>query len=360
MRVTVIDPPAYTPPYDHSLCAALAQRGLEVELATSRFRFGPVPPPRGYRRNECFYRFGRGSQVAKAVQHPLDMERLARRLRRSPGGVTHFQWLPLPHLDLRLVGRFPRPRVLTAHDLLPREAGSRQRDAARKLFDRMDALVVHSHSGRAQLIEQLGVAPGSVHVIPHGSFDYLTAVGNGRPLDPAVGDLENRKMVLFFGLIRPYKGVDLLIDAFAAAPDDAVLIVAGMPRMPIEPLRRQALERGLGERVRFVPRFISDDEIGAYFERADLVVLPYRETEQSGVLFTSLAFGKPTIATDVGGFSELGSEAGRRPAGAARRQRRACRGDRPVAERPCRARATGRRRAGRRLRRLTPGRARPS
>ena len=174
----------------------------------------------------------------------------------------------------------------------------------------MDALVVHSHSGRAQLIEQLGVAPGSVHVIPHGSFDYLTAVGNGRPLDPAVGDLENRKMVLFFGLIRPYKGVDLLIDAFASAPGDAVLIVAGMPRMPIEPLRRQALERGLGERVRFVPRFISDDEIGAYFERADLVVLPYRETEQSGVLFTSLAFGKPTIATDVGGFSELGSEAG--------------------------------------------------
>lgn len=308
MRVTVIDPPAYTPPYDHSLCAALAARGLDVELATARFRYGPAPAAQGYRRDECFYRFGSGSQIAKAAQHPLNMARLARRLRRSSPGVTHFQWLPLPQLDRHLVRRFPRPLVLTAHDLLPREAGPRQRRAARELFDRMDALIVHSQSGRERMVGDLGVPEQMVHVIPHGSFDYLTSLGNGRPLDPATGDLEGRKMVLFFGLIRPYKGVDLLIEAFAAAPDAAVLVVAGMPRMSIEPLRKRAGELGLGDRVRFVARFIPDQEIPAYFERADLVVLPYRETEQSGVLFTSLAFGVPTIATDVGGFSEVGTE----------------------------------------------------
>src|SRR4051812_7150517 len=116
MRVTVVDPPAYTPPYDHALCAALAARGLEVELATSPFRYADVPMPAGYRRSECFYRRASGSAVVKALQHPFDMLRLARRLRRSRG-VVHFQWLPLPALDRWLVRRFARPRVVTAHDV---------------------------------------------------------------------------------------------------------------------------------------------------------------------------------------------------------------------------------------------------
>jgi len=76
--------------------------------------------------------------------------------------------------------------------------------------------------------------------------------------------------------------------------------------MPIEPFRRRAQELGLGDRVRFVTRFITDPEIPAYFRRADLVVLPYREIEQSGVLFTALAFGCPLVLSAVGGFTEIG------------------------------------------------------
>jgi len=307
MRVTVVDPPAYTPPYDHSLCRALAERGMDVELVTSHFRYGPVPEPRGYRRSESFYRHGAGNRIAKSLAHPVGMSRLAARTKQLPLGVTHFQWLPVPQLDQLLVRRVPRPRVLTAHDLLPREAGDHRRRAARAAMDKMDAIVVHSQSGRDRLTRDFGLAADRVHVIPHGAFDYLTELDSDGRLDPAVGDLTGKKVVLFFGLIRPYKGVDVLIEAFAKAPADAVLIVAGNPRMPIEPLRRLAGELGLADRVRFVDRFIPDAEIPAYFERADLVVLPYRETEQSGVLFSALAFGSAVIASDVGGFSEVGA-----------------------------------------------------
>src|SRR6059036_1059844 len=134
MRVTVVDPPAYTPPYDHALCTALAARGLDVELATSRFRYGPVPEPRGYRRSERFYRRAGGSRLAKAVQHPFDMLQLARSCRLAPAGPVHFQWLPLAPLDRRLVRRFPRPRLLTAHDVLRREAGNARRGATGMLL----------------------------------------------------------------------------------------------------------------------------------------------------------------------------------------------------------------------------------
>jgi glycosyltransferase involved in cell wall biosynthesis len=309
MRITIVDPPAYTPPYDHALCAALARTGLDVELVTSRFRHGLVPQPDGYTRNECFYRFGSGSRAIKLARHPLDMLRVARRVRRAGPGVVHFQWLPLPLVDDRLVSRFPRPRVLTAHDL-SRGSGPWSAARARALAELLDAVVVHSDEGRRQLVGELGLPESRVRVIPHGAFDYLTRLPNEIPMDAGVGELEGRSVVLCFGLIRPYKGVDLLIDAFAAAPPEAVLLVVGRAMMPIEPLRRRARELGIIDRVRFVTRFITDPEIPSYFRRADLVVLPYREIEQSGVLFTALAFGRPLLLSAVGGFSEVGERHG--------------------------------------------------
>jgi glycosyltransferase involved in cell wall biosynthesis len=76
--------------------------------------------------------------------------------------------------------------------------------------------------------------------------------------------------------------------------------------MPLEPLRQLASEiRG---RVRFVPRFVDDSEVPAYFRRADMVALPYREIDQSGVLYTALAFGKAIVLSSVGGFAEIAAE----------------------------------------------------
>jgi glycosyltransferase involved in cell wall biosynthesis len=309
MQVTVVDPAAYTPPYDHSLCAALARRGNRVELVTSRFRHGPVPEPEGYLRSEPFYRVGADSRIAKAVQHPFDMLRVARRLRRRPPDVVHFQWLPVPEVDRALVRAFPRPLVFTAHDVLPRESSERRRRIAAGIFDTVDAVVVHSESARDRLVHGLGVPTSKVAVVPHGSFDYLTRIDRTRPLGPEVGDLDGRRVVLCFGLVRPYKGIELLIDAFATVSEDAVLLIVGRALMPLEPLRRRAREHGISERVRFVSRYVAETEIPAYFRRADVVVLPYRDADQSGVLFTALAFARPTVVTAVGGFTEV-AEAG--------------------------------------------------
>jgi glycosyltransferase involved in cell wall biosynthesis len=304
----VVDPPAYTPPYDHALCAALARRGQDVELATSRFRHGETPQPEGYRRIECFYRLASGSRLAKALQHPLDMRRLARRVRREARDVVHFQWLPIPSLDLRLLRRFPPPRVLTAHDLPWRGANGQTAEA--DILRSLEAIVVHSEDGRRRLTEAFSVPPDKVHTIPHGAFDYLTRLPEERPLDRAVGDLDGRKVVLSFGLMRPYKRIDLLIEAFATTAEDAVLLVVGRPLMAVEPLRRRASELGVSDRVRFVARFVNDAEIPAYFRRADVVCLAYEEAEQSGVLATALAFGSPLVLSTVGGFTEIGERDG--------------------------------------------------
>ena len=309
MRVQIVDPSAFTPPYDHALCAALAAAGADVELHTSHFAYGPVATPHGYERREDFYRVAarlsspRARRAVKLAEHVPDMLRYRRTA--AAAEVVHFQWLTVQHLDGSLLPA-SRPLVLTAHDILPREPRPGQRSAQRRLFERFDAIVVHSEHGRRRLTVELGTDPARVHVIPHGVFEHLTAGGPTTP--PFQTD---KPVVLCFGLMRPYKGIDLLLEAWREI-EDAELWIAGMPRMDIAPLTAAAPPG-----VRFVPRFIGDDELPAYFARADLVVLPYREIDQSGVLFTALAFGKPLLLSDVGGFPEIAATGAARmfPAG---------------------------------------------
>jgi glycosyltransferase involved in cell wall biosynthesis len=221
-----------------------------------------------------------------------------RRTARS-AAVTHFQWLTMQWLDAYLLP--DRPTVLTAHDLLPREPRPGQAAAQRRLYHAVGAIVVHSEYGRGQLVHALGVDPAKVHVIHHGAFEHLTCQATESPLpDELIG--VSGPVVLFFGLLRPYKGLQTLLEAWRGL-EGAELWIVGRPRMPLEPLAA-----GAPPGVRFVPRFVSDAELPAYFRRADIVVLPYSRTErfdQSGVLATALAFAKPALLTEVGGFPEV-------------------------------------------------------
>lgn len=305
MRVQVVDPSAFTPPYDHALSAALARAGADVELVTSRFLYGPVPQAEGYRVREHFYRRtaargleARGRMALKLAEHVPDMLRLRGVVREAD--VVHYQWLTVQPLDVHLLPP-ARPRVLTAHDVLPREPRRGQVAATRRLVKRMDAVVVHSEHGARRLREELGADAERVHVIPHGAFDYLTRLPEERPLADELAAVEG-PVVLFFGLLRDYKGIDILLEAWRDV-EGAELWIVGMPRIPLEPLQEAA--RRARAPVRFVPRFVTDPEIPAFFRRADLVVLPYREIDQSGVLYTALAFGKPLLLTGVGGFMEV-------------------------------------------------------
>ncbi len=313
MRVHVVDPSAFTPPYDHALCGALGAEGADVELYTSRFAYGPVAAADGYVRRETFYRTAArvhrpgARRAVKLAGHVPDMLRYRHAARAAD--VAHFQWLTVQHLDGHLLPT-GRPLVLTAHDVLPREPRPGQRAAQRRLYGHFDAVVVHSEHGRSRLIDELGIDAARVRVIPHGTFEHLAV---DRPPPPGVPPpfQTDKPVVLCFGLMRPYKGIDLLLEAWEGI-EDAELWVAGMPRMDISALRAGA-PRG----VRFVPRFIGDHELPAYFRRADLVVLPYREIDQSGVLFTALAFRKPLLLSDVGGFPEVAATGAARtfPAG---------------------------------------------
>lgn len=281
MRVQLADPPAFTPWYDHELAAALARQGADVELATSRFRFGELPEPDGYRRSERFYplssRLFRRSRLRlplKAAEH-LDV---VRRLSRASADVVHVQWLALPQLDAAI--RFRAPAVFTAHDLLPRRTAGRT-DLWRRLLGKFDRVVVHSERGR-HVLGELGI---DARVIPHPVYpSRATRADDGRTL-------------LSLGVIRPYKGLPDAIEATQRL-EGARLLVAGDPAMPLHGLRE-------AERIEWRLGYLSEAELDRALSEATVALFPYRaELDQSGALLQALGAGVPAVVYDVAGLGE--------------------------------------------------------
>ena len=305
MRVDLVDPPAYSPPYDHALATALARRGAAVRLVTSSFAYGDPPAAAGYTRDERFYRHAAGPAgsrlraLSKRAEHPLDMLRYRR---AAASDVVHFQWLTVPRLDLRLLPA--RPIALTIHD--PLERGRTPLPAS--AFDRVNAIIVHSRYAREQVIAQHGLEPERIHVIRHGVLGareafYTPTVQNASRMLPTELQDTGEPVVLSYGLIRPYKGIETLLEAWRGITG-AQLWIVGRPMMDLSGLLAAAPAG-----ARLVPRFVTPAEEAALFERADIVVLPYERSERfgfSGVLATALGHGKAIVLSDVGSFAELG------------------------------------------------------
>jgi glycosyltransferase involved in cell wall biosynthesis len=287
LRIVLADPSSFTPEYDHELASSLVRAGADVELATSRFRFGETLPPAGYRRNELFYplssRLFRRSRLRlplKALEHPLGLARLERR----PADVLHVQWLTAPEIDLRLL-RTRAPLVFTAHDLLPRRTSAKL-DLWRRLLDRFDRVVVHSNRGRDTLAG-IGADPERLRVIAHPVF----------PSDPPRRD--DGRTVLALGMIRPYKGLGDAIEAVKRS-DGARLLVAGEPLEPVGGYRAAA-----GDRAEWRLRYLGPAEVDAALGESTVAVFPYRpEIDQSGALLRALGAGVPVVAYDVAGLAE--------------------------------------------------------
>jgi glycosyltransferase involved in cell wall biosynthesis len=281
VRIVLADPPAYTPWYDHELATALARTGTSVEVATSRFRFGELPPPVGYKRTEWFYpvssRLFRRSRLRlplKALEH-LSVPGYLSHIKAD---VVHVQWLATPWFDTSL--RLRSPSVFTAHDLLPRRTAEK-RDLWRAVFQRFDRVVVHTTRG-ASVLRELGV---EATVIPH-------------PVYPSAAvRADDGHTLLALGVIRPYKGLADAIEVVRRLPE-ARLVVAGDPVMPLGELRDAPRTEW---RLGYLPQAELDRALG----EATVALFPYRaELDQSGAMLQALGAGVPVVAYDVGGLAE--------------------------------------------------------
>ena len=346
MRVVMIDPGAFTPFYDDALCRGLAAEGCDVELVTAPFAYHPWPAARGYARRELFAGGAGGAgagraglrlyrRLRRAITYPLVWRKLAAELARRPPEVVHLQWSLLPAVERRALQqlRAAGVRVVqTVHNARPHGGEPKPLPAGGRLRSEADALVLLSEAGRAELVAdrpELASRMRLLRVIPPGigegdvgdeggtgRMGGMGGMGGGEGLDRAaarrrLGLEVDSPLALFLGLIRPYKGVDLLLEAFATTLRDlpaARLVVAGLPRPSFRPYARQIDRLGLGERVRTDLRYLPQSVMHDYLAAADLVVLPYRDASQSAVLGAALAAGRPVVASATGGLPEMLTE----------------------------------------------------
>jgi len=243
---------------------------------------------------------------------------LIRYAAKSKSGIFHILWNnkfeTLDRTLLMLYYRFLGKRVvLTAHNV-----NAARRDSHDMLLNRLtlriqyqlaDHIFVHTEKMKRELIEGFGAGAARITVIPHGintavPSSSLTSIQAKRRL----GIRDDQRTILFFGRITPYKGLEYLISAFGMLRGgDYRLIIAGRPDRceeywsSIEKLIREDLKGG---RVVLRSEFIPDDETEIYFKAADVLVLPYRDIFQSGVLLLGYSFGLPALVADVGSLKE--------------------------------------------------------
>jgi len=189
---------------------------------------------------------------------------------------------------------------MTVHNVLPHGRHGRWYRMLHHVIYRLPhTLVVHTEKMRTTLINAFGIAPGRIVLMPHG----VDAV----PETLTVPQPAHALRVLIFGGLSRYKGVDVFLSALAHCPDLPVEItLAGESRDAAYTQQIEGLIAGLGQlhTLHWRRGFIAEEAVQGVFESCDVVLLPYRHIDQSGVLFTAFRFGVPVVATDVGSFRE--------------------------------------------------------
>lgn len=319
MRAALIDPSNFSIPYEHCLAEALEEAGCNVALFCSPLEW---PYQSRYRRHEIFYPFGRRfagqpqplRKIIKGLEHVLANGQVIRSIEAFRPDVVHFQWTPVPPFDARWMCRHRRrgiPVVYTAHNLIPHDTTERAALAYRGVYHAADAIVVHHAAQREEVTRLYGVPLERVHHVPMGHFGYVRQhASGGRNLPEHLRPMRMTATsnVLFFGNIRPYKGLDLLIEAMGRIKDrhpSSRLIIAGRSQEPWPNYERLIADAGLSARVILWQEYIGDESIADLFECASIVALPYRAIDQSAVALTALGLGKAIVATKVGGFVEV-------------------------------------------------------
>ncbi len=254
-------------------------------------------------------------RVLKLIESILNLSALTLRFLFAPPDILHVQYLPMLNsplpLDLWFV-KFCQRRgskiILTAHDLLPHDTGETHKLVFRNLYSMVDGIICHSGNIKARLVAEFSVPPEKIAVIPHGPFFYDLPEATTAPALKTLGIESGTSFVLWQGIIFPYKGIDLLLDAWhqvEAANDNVHLVIAGTGAPEFLDQIQEQISRLNLRRVKLHPRFISTQELVALYRAADIVVYPYRAITTSGALATGLALGKTIVASDLPVFREL-------------------------------------------------------
>lgn len=301
-RLAIIDPvgiKAGLDHYDSALCRSLREKSCEAIVFSNfkssdtyciqhfpfSFSKSPLQAIKMSRRFSCALKEARAKRVDVILLHLFHgslMERLFIRMTRRMG----FEVCLIVHDVESLIGNHHESRFV-------------------ECLEMANTIIVHNKTTLLALKEKAGHLESKCHIISHGHYLDLPPLPGKKEALRLFELNEGDRYLLFFGMIKQSKGLDILIDAMKHLPPDVHLIVAGRPRdVSYSDYEDMIRERDLAGRVHAFTRYITNEERAAFFSIADLVILPYRKIYQSGVMLLAMSYGRPVIASDLAANKE--------------------------------------------------------
>jgi glycosyltransferase involved in cell wall biosynthesis len=315
------DPWCMTPWYTAALTRSLLDVGLDIRLVCPRYHLEPdffqkqglVTRPGPF---DISAQMGlvptKARQCFRLAEFMANTASLMADVRSAPPDILHVQQCVLlnhgSELELKFLRWCKRQgiRILhTVHNLLPHEQKSFHDELYRKLYQLPDALIYHSAETGYALQEMYGVKEQRAHLVPHGPLFAADFNMSQAECRQHLGLTSDRLVFLAQGVISPYKGMDMLLDAWAKAihwmgEKRAQLLIAGSGKAAeLQSLRELTARQHLESTVRLDLRYIPAHEVPLYYRAADFLVYPYRAITTSGALLTGLNYRKPIIASNL-------------------------------------------------------------
>lgn len=248
----------------------------------------------------------------KVLEFPINAVQCAYIAKRERKQIIHFQTIHLIELFLVVLFKITGFKIVyTIHNVLPghKKINFFQRIFYSLLYTCCDFLIIHSEISRLDAIKLYRISPKKIIVIPHGDYKFfIPKTPLSKPeAKEKLGISETSNTILFFGAIRSNKGLHDLLDAIPKIKNkisNIVLIIAGEPLQDYSKYQKHIQSLCISDTVVESLDYIPIEDVPIYFYASDIVILPYHEISQSGVLHLAYAFGKPVIASDIGGFRE--------------------------------------------------------
>ena len=248
----------------------------------------------------------------KILEYPFNGLEAFFLLKKERVDCVHIQSVNLTELFMIILFRLARVKIVyTIHNvnLLHSKMRFYHLFLLKISYNLTHQLIIHSQSGKAEIIDLFNISPDKITVIPHGDYKFFIPDSHLSKNDAktALGISRSTKTLLFFGSIRPSKGLSTIILALPLVKQSITpvkLLIIGEPYESYKGYRalieQNSLQNETYEKLDYIP----NDEVSLYFTAADLVILPYREITHSGVLQIAYAFGRAVVATDLDGFRE--------------------------------------------------------
>jgi glycosyltransferase involved in cell wall biosynthesis len=291
---------------NESLAQALIEQGQDVEI----FSFSRLYPSRLFPGKTQFSSKEKPEDIdiVRCIDSigPNSWRKTAKAINKMAPSIVIFRyWSPFLGPCLGTIARFIKTKCVTIVDnAISHEPKFGESFFLRYMLAAQDGVISLSHHTSKQL-NFIKSKPCLTH--PHPINKGLAPMIEKEKARSILGLDNNAPVVLFFGLIRKYKGVGLLIEAISQLknqiPDLRVLIV-GEPYIPISPYLKKTKEIGLEEIISFHTSYVEDKDVGVWFSACDCVVQPYQAASQSGITPMALYYQRPMVVTDVGGLSE--------------------------------------------------------